>query len=561
VPDEQAPPPPSGRPPWLRPALTVAAAFAIGAIIVIVAILAGGSGSGVNNASAPSATALYTNPNLDPGSTVPGPAPGFTLSDQFGRPVSLREFRGHVVVLAFSDAQCTTICPLTTTTMVQAKAMLGRAGAGVQLLGVNANPDATAVKWVRAYSATHGMLHQWRFLTGSVGALRHVWSDYHIEAQVDAGQIDHTPALYVIDRRGRFAKLYLTQMAYASVTQEAQILAREIASLLPGRPAVHSSLSYDPAATDGPGRRVTLPLAGGRTTAIGGRGSPQLLMFFASWLTETSKLGSELDQLNGYQSIVGAQHLPRLVGVDEGSVEPSPAALPRLLAGLPSRLAYPVAIDRSGAVADGYQVQDQPWFVLTSKSGRILWYWDATTQGWPSTETLVTHIRAALNSPPPVTHPKGQPASAVLAGSPAPLAALHRQAGKLLGGETALEARLRALRGYPIVLNAWASWCPPCKKEFPVFASAALRYGRRVAFVGVNTNDVSTGQAEAFLASHPVSYPSYRSTYGALGAIAPVINLPTTIFIDAKGKVCFRRQGGYDTEGALGADIEACAAE
>ena len=72
VSDEQPPPPPSGRPPWLRPAMTVAAAFALAAIIVLVAILAGPSGSPVNNGSAPAATALYTNPNLDPGSTVPG---------------------------------------------------------------------------------------------------------------------------------------------------------------------------------------------------------------------------------------------------------------------------------------------------------------------------------------------------------------------------------------------------------------------------------------------------------------------------------------------------------
>jgi cytochrome oxidase Cu insertion factor (SCO1/SenC/PrrC family)/thiol-disulfide isomerase/thioredoxin len=559
---DPAPPPPPRRPrpPWLRPALTVAAAFAAGAIVVIVAILAGPAGSGAGNAPVSAATALYTNPNLDPGSAVSGPAPDFTLTDQFGRRVSLSAFRGRVVLLAFNDSQCTTICPLTTTTMVRAKAMLGRAGAGVQLLGVNANPDATAVRWVRAYSEAHGMLHQWQFLTGSVGQLRRVWRDYHIEAQVDAGQIDHTPALYVIDRRGRLAKIYLTQMAYASLAQEAQIVAREVASLLPGHPAVDSRLAYDPVSTDGPGRRVTLPLAGGRTTAIGGRGSPQLLMFFATWLTETSRLASELDALNGYQALVRSGHLPRLVGVDEGSVEPSPSALPRLLGGLPARLAYPVAVDRSGQLADGYEVQDQPWFVLTSSSGRILWYWDATTQGWPSTATLVTHIRAALSSPPPVTHSSAKPAGAVLAGSPPRLAALHSQAGELLGGEPALAARLRALRGYPIVLNAWASWCPPCKHEFPLFAAAALRYGRRIAFVGVNTND-SSGDAESFLAAHPVSYPSYRSTYGALGAIAPVINLPTTVFIDSKGKVCFRRQGGYDAEGALDADIEACAAE
>ena len=233
---------------------------------MLVAILAGPSGSPVNNGSAPAATALYTNPNLDPGTALSGRAPGFTLTDQFGRKVSLASFRGRVVVLAFNDSQCTTICPLTTTTMVEAKAMLGRAGADVALLGVNANPEATAVRWVRAYSEAHGMLHQWQFLTGSVGQLRPVWRAYHIEAQVDAGQIDHTPALEVIDARGRLAKIYLTQMAYASLTQQAQILARELASLIPSHPAVQSGVSYDTVSTYGPASRVALPspAAGGR---------------------------------------------------------------------------------------------------------------------------------------------------------------------------------------------------------------------------------------------------------------------------------------------------------
>ena len=54
----------------------------------------------------------------------------------------------------------------------------------MELLGVNANPTATAVRWVRAYSQAHGMLHQWDFLTGSLAQLKGVWHEYHIEAQV-----------------------------------------------------------------------------------------------------------------------------------------------------------------------------------------------------------------------------------------------------------------------------------------------------------------------------------------------------------------------------------------
>ena len=231
---------------WLRPALGVAAAFAAAAAVVVIAIASGAS------STTDRATALATNPNLDPGTPLRGVAPGFALANQFGRTISLRAYAGRVVLLAFNDAQCTTICPLTTTAMLQAKALLGAAGSGVALLGVNANPQATGVRWVRDYSRSHGMLHRWDFLTGTAAQLRRVWRAYHIEAQVLAGQIDHTPAVYVIDRRGRLAKLYEQQMAYASVPQQAQIYAHELASLLPGHPHVRSSLPYSAAATVGP---------------------------------------------------------------------------------------------------------------------------------------------------------------------------------------------------------------------------------------------------------------------------------------------------------------------
>jgi cytochrome oxidase Cu insertion factor (SCO1/SenC/PrrC family) len=87
-----------------------------------------------------------SNPDLDPGTSLNNAAaPDFRLTNQFGQQVSLSAFRGKVVILAFADSECTTVCPLTTVSMLEAKQMLGRAGQNVQLLGVDANPDATAV--------------------------------------------------------------------------------------------------------------------------------------------------------------------------------------------------------------------------------------------------------------------------------------------------------------------------------------------------------------------------------------------------------------------------------
>ncbi len=146
-------------------------------------------------------------------------------------------------------------------------------------------------------------------------------------------------------------------------------------------------------------------------------------------------------------------------------------------------------------------------------------------------------------------------ARAQLAGSPGSLAAIHGQAGQLLGSSAALRTRLRQLRGYPVVINAWASWCPPCRSEFPLFGATAARYGRRVAFLGVDTND-SASSARAFLSSHPVSYPSYQSSSSELGWLAGIEAMPTTVFIDRSGQVVDVHPGQYDTESTLAYDVQ-----
>jgi cytochrome c biogenesis protein CcmG/thiol:disulfide interchange protein DsbE len=505
-----------------------------------------------NSPAQSQADALAQNPYLDPGTPVSGPASDFTLSDQFGQVVSLHSFRGKVVILAFNDSECTTVCPLTTTAMLDAKAMLGNDGSQVQLLGVDANPAATSLEDVWSYSELHGMLHSWRFLTGSLAQLRQVWKHYGIEAAVEKGEITHTPALFVIDRQGRLSRLYMTQMSYTAVPQFGQLLARSAAALLPGRPKVRADLSYARIQPTAPSERTTVPRAGGGTVKLGPGKSASLFVFFASWDQETSGLAGELDSLNRYQTIAARTGLPELTAVDEASVEPSLKTPTDFLQRLPHPLSYPVALDESGKLADGYEVLGLPWFVLTSPTGQILYYREISTTGWPSTNVLIRYVKAALAR---VRTPSGQAAvSRALAGSPPPLALLHQQADRLLGSESALAERIRSLRGYPIVINAWASWCGPCRSEFALFASASARYGRRVAFLGADTND-SAGDAHTFLVDHPVSYPSYQTTTADLSSLAEIEGLPTTIFIGPAGKVIYVHIGQYDSQGTLDQDI------
>jgi hypothetical protein len=211
--------------------------------------------------------------------------------------------------------------------------------------------------------------------------------------QIEQGQIDHTPALFVIDQQGRERKLYLTQMAYSSIGQSAQVLADEISTLLPGHPHVASRQSLATVSVTSPADHVTLPSGqseGGTVTL--GPGQPRLVMFFATWLAEVSDLKSELTGMNAYVAAARRAGLPSLAAVDETVVEPSDQTVRAYLKG--TTLNYPVALDTTGRVADGYQVQDQPWFVLLSASGKIVWSHD----GWLSPAALESAAKHAVSS-------------------------------------------------------------------------------------------------------------------------------------------------------------------
>jgi cytochrome c biogenesis protein CcmG, thiol:disulfide interchange protein DsbE len=146
-----------------------------------------------------------------------------------------------------------------------------------------------------------------------------------------------------------------------------------------------------------------------------------------------------------------------------------------------------------------------------------------------------------------------------LAGAPPPLAALYRQGNELLsGGVDAYEERIAALRGYPVVVNVWASWCGPCRFEFPHFQRMAARYGKRVAFLGLDKQD-SDDAARTFLREEPVPYPSYTDPDEE---IAESIDsdatggLPTTAFYDRDGELAYLKLGPYTDEAGLRTDIE-----
>lgn len=148
-------------------------------------------------------------------------------------------------------------------------------------------------------------------------------------------------------------------------------------------------------------------------------------------------------------------------------------------------------------------------------------------------------------------------ATAPLEGAPPQLAAIRAQANRLLdGGTDAFEARLRQLRGTPVVVNKWASWCAMCRFEFPHFQSQAQERGGEIAFLGVDAED-SVDAARTFLERLPLPYPSYVDPGSEIAELIEAPRtFPATAFYDRRGELVRTFQGTYSSEEQLAADIE-----
>lgn len=164
--------------------------------------------------AAPMAVAS-TNPNADPiiaqaidgtPNAVDVPAPNFTLTDQYGRQVSLASLRGKTIGLTFLDPVCVSDCPLIAQEFREADALLGSAARKVELVAIELNPLYRAVPYLVAFDHQEGLdrLTNWRYLTGSLPQLNRVWTDFGMEVAYTSGgaMLAHTDIAYVIDANG-----------------------------------------------------------------------------------------------------------------------------------------------------------------------------------------------------------------------------------------------------------------------------------------------------------------------------------------------------------------------
>ena len=139
-------------------------------------------------------------------SPVDSPAPGFTLTDQYGRQVPLSGLRGKVVLLTFLDPVCVTDCPLIAQEFRQAGQLLGGDARRVELVAVDVNPLYNELAYTQAFDRQEGLagVPDWLYLTGSPGRLRQVYQAYGVVSETSPGgaMLGHNDVAFVIDQAG-----------------------------------------------------------------------------------------------------------------------------------------------------------------------------------------------------------------------------------------------------------------------------------------------------------------------------------------------------------------------
>jgi len=114
-------------------------------------------------------------------------------------------------------------------------------------------------------------------------------------------------------------------------------------------------------------------------------------------------------------------------------------------------------------------------------------------------------------------------------GKPAPDFTLSR-----IGGPG--ELQLSSLRGKAVVLNFWASWCSPCKREAPALQAVSKTWGKRVVVLGVDVNDFQ-GDARGFMRKYGLTYPVVHDNKNVTTPKYGLTGLPETFFLDRRGRI------------------------
>ena len=141
-----------------------------------------------------------------------GPAPEFTLTDQDGRRVALKELRGKVLAVTFIFASCADTCPLLTAKLAAVQDRLGAAfGPDVRFVSITVDPERDTPEVLKRYAQAHRANSAgWSFLTGTPAEIRRIAGRYGvIYKKTASGDVDHTFLTSLIDRGGTLRVQYM----------------------------------------------------------------------------------------------------------------------------------------------------------------------------------------------------------------------------------------------------------------------------------------------------------------------------------------------------------------
>lgn len=295
------------------------------------------------------------------GTLLPGEvAAGFTLTDQSHQRISMRQLRGHPVVITFIHATCTELCPLIALKLHRILGELGPSGKKVEILAISTDPEGDSPVTVRRFSQKYGMLHLWHYLTGSRAQLTPVWASYYVyapPANAPAAIRDqHTGATYIIDGQGKERVLLGGDPDTADLRRDLRILL--------GLPVAATQVSNDPAPDIGhPAPDFALrALDGSRIRLRDLRGKIVLLNFWATWCHACR---SEMPALASWYWKMSRRGVV-VVGIDRQESRSDVRSYVESL-----HVSYPIALDAKGDVDNNYDVAGLPTSYFIDRRGIV----------------------------------------------------------------------------------------------------------------------------------------------------------------------------------------------
>jgi cytochrome oxidase Cu insertion factor (SCO1/SenC/PrrC family)/thiol-disulfide isomerase/thioredoxin len=300
-------------------------------------------------------------------------APAVKLTDQNGKPLTLKEFRGKSVVLTFDDDECTDLCTLLAQDVLAANKDLGANAKNVAYLSINANPFYPGVADVKSWTDSHGLgkTANWYFGTTTPTTMTALEKSYGVDVTADAASktIMHGAEMFFIDPQGHEREIGQFGTESANTALFGHAMAQLSAELLPSseRGTVGGSAAAETGGSTAVGSKaapIVLPELGTSATVSTAQfaGKYTVVNF---WASTCSACVTEMPAIESEAKAAGSAFA--FVGVDV-SDDPGRAAAFAAKSGA----SYPLLNDSTGAVAGRFQITGLPYTVILDPSGTVV---------------------------------------------------------------------------------------------------------------------------------------------------------------------------------------------